>query len=45
MDPTGAPDFFSGYLGYHTADGRMTSPTVVDNMTTIGRSGRNNQGS
>src|SRR6266487_301374 len=30
MDPTGAPDFFSGYLGYHSADGRMTSPTVVD---------------
>jgi len=43
MDPTGAPDFFSGYLGYHSADGRMTSPTVVDNMTTIGRSSRNNR--
>ena len=43
MGPTGAPDFFSGYLGYHSVDGRMTSPTVVDTMTTIGRSSRNNR--
>jgi len=43
MDPTGAPNFFSGYLGYHSADGRMTSPTLIDNTTTIGRSSRNNR--
>src|SRR5882757_1727850 len=43
MGPTGAPDFFSGYLGYHSVDGRMTSPTVVDTMTTIGRSSRHNR--
>src|SRR5438445_8905224 len=43
MDPTGPPTSFGGYVGYHSADGRMTSPTVVDTTTMIGRSGRNNR--
>lgn len=43
MNPSGPPNFYVGYVGYHSVDGRMTSPTLVDKTTEIGRSSRNNR--
>ena len=41
MEPSGPPTSFVGYVGYNSAAGRLTSPTLVDRTTEIGRSGRN----
>jgi hypothetical protein len=43
LDPSGPPTSYLGYVGYHSVDGRMTSPTLLDKTTEIGRSGRNNR--
>ncbi len=41
LGPTGPPTSFSGYIGFHSSDGRLTSPLLIDNATTIGRSNPN----
>jgi hypothetical protein len=38
LAPTGPPTSFVGYTGFHSSDGRLTSPLLIDNATTIGRS-------
>src|SRR5438876_908029 len=38
MGPSGA---LVAYAGYSTADGKLTSPLLIDNSTTIGRSSPN----
>src|SRR5271163_712301 len=41
LGPTGPPTSFPGYPGFHSSDGRLTSPLLIDNATTIGRSNPN----
>ena len=41
LEPTGSPTFFAGYTGFHSSDGRLTSPMLIDPTTTIGRSNPN----
>jgi hypothetical protein len=38
LGPTGPPTSFSGYTGFHSSDGRLTSPMLIDSSTIIGRS-------
>ena len=38
LGPTGPPTSFAGYTGFHSSDGRLTSPMLIDSATTIGRS-------
>jgi hypothetical protein len=38
LGPTGPPTPFAGYPGFHSSDGRLTSPMLIDSSTTIGRS-------
>jgi hypothetical protein len=38
LGPTGPPTSFAGYPGFHSSDGRLTSPMLIDSATTIGRS-------
>lgn len=41
--PTGPPTSFPGYTGFHSSDGRLTSPMLIDSSTTIGRSNPNSR--
>jgi len=41
LAPTGPPTSFAGYTGFHSSDGRLTSPMLIDPTTTIGRSNPN----
>ncbi len=41
LGPTGPPTSFPGYPGFHSSDGRLTSPMLIDPATTIGRSNPN----
>lgn len=41
LAPTGPPTSFAGYVGFHSSDGRLTSPMLIDSSTTIGRSNPN----
>ena len=43
LSPTGPPTPFVGYLGFHTSDGRLTSPLLIDKSTIIGRSNPNDR--
>jgi hypothetical protein len=43
LSPTGPPTSFVGYTGFHSSDGRLTSPLLIDNATTIGRSNPNSR--
>ena len=43
LGPTGPPTSFPGYTGFHSSDGRLTSPMLIDSSTTIGRSNRNSR--
>jgi hypothetical protein len=36
LGPTGPPTSFSGYPGFHSSDGRLTSPMLIDSATIIG---------
>src|ERR1035438_5856863 len=38
LAPTGPPTSFVGSTGFHSSDGRLTSPMLIDPTTTIGRS-------
>jgi hypothetical protein len=41
LGPTGPPTSFAGYTGFHSSDGRLTSPMLIDSSTIIGRSNPN----
>jgi hypothetical protein len=43
LGPTGPPTSFPGYTGFHSSDGRLTSPMLIDDFTTIGRSNPNSR--
>jgi hypothetical protein len=43
LSPTGPPTSFVGYTGFHTSDGRLTSPMLYDSSTIIGRSNPNSR--
>jgi hypothetical protein len=43
LGPTGPPTSFPGYTGFHSSDGRLTSPMLIDSSTTIGRSNPNSR--
>jgi hypothetical protein len=38
LGPTGPPTSFAGYTGFHSSDGHLTSPVLIDFTTSIGRS-------
>src|SRR4029077_6593751 len=43
LGPTGPPTSFPGYTGFHSSDGRLTSPMLIDSSTIIGRTDRNSR--
>ena len=43
LSPTGPPTSFVGYIGFHSSDGRLTSPMLIDSSTIIGRSNPNSR--